>query len=77
MQQLESVIVNNGGIVPSPTQPIISSPNEAFSSPPPLNNQYQSVQEDFTDSFGSLNLSDSCRAKYVGPSAGSEWLQNV
>lgn len=76
IEQLENALKNVGEIVPPPTEPIISSAAYAFNSPPPL--QEQSFQEeDFAESFGSLTLGISGQARYVGPSAGSEWLQNV
>ncbi|TIC02166.1 FACT complex subunit SPT16 [Wallemia mellicola] len=75
IEQLENALKNVGEIVPPPTEPIISSAAYAFNSPPPL--QEQSFQEeDFAESFGSLTLGISGQARYVGPSAGSEWLQN-
>ncbi|TIA79246.1 hypothetical protein E3P89_03431 [Wallemia ichthyophaga] len=75
IDQLESALKNAGEIVPPPTEPIISSAAYAFNSPPPLQEQ-TFHEEDFAESFGSLTLGISGQARYVGPSAGSEWLQN-
>ncbi|TIA85374.1 hypothetical protein E3P99_04014 [Wallemia hederae] len=75
IEQLETALKNVGEIVPPPTEPIISSAAYAFNSPPPLQEQ-TFHEEDFAESFGSLTLGISGQARYIGPSAGSEWLQN-
>ena len=76
IDQLENTIKNQGGIVPPPSQPLISSAASAFNSPPPLP-QHHNTDEDFAESFGALTLGKAGQARYIGPSAGSEWLQNV
>ncbi|EOQ98759.1 hypothetical protein J056_002869 [Wallemia ichthyophaga EXF-994] len=82
IDQLESSIRSQGGIVPHPATELICNATAVFNSPnssaypTTTHNGFETHQEDFAESFGALTVSREGQSRYVGPSAGSEWLQN-
>lgn len=81
IDQLESSIRSQGGIVPHPATKLIDNAIAVFNSPESsypatTHNGFETHQEDFAESFGALTVSKEGQSRYVGPSAGSEWLQN-
>lgn len=81
IEQLEKSISTQGGVIPEAPTKLITSATAVFNSPdfteaanaiqPPI----ETHDEDFAESFGALTVTKE-GSRYVGPSAGSEWLQN-
>lgn len=74
IQMLESILKEHNIPVPDLPSPAAASP---ASGPPRRAEHLAAGEEDWIPSFGTLVLGEAGRSRFVGPSAASEWLNQV